>query len=248
MNKEDFIKILSSKYLFIILLLLLSSLFTLVYFSNKSFSPPEDELENPIIVTVGDQKIRLNDIFYLQELLLIEEEKNLSNFEAMEYIINEEILYINALENGFNLTDDEVKKTSEEKLNKDEFVYYKKYYIIAQYKNHILEKNKEKFEVTKEEAQDLFEFMKVNYPRNDYPSFEELELNLKEVLSRQKQVNFLDEYISKLKTNVKIEYIKDYILDDLSIYVPGMKKEEFYEIYYSDKETPSYENNTLVDY
>jgi hypothetical protein len=247
MNKEDFIKILNSKYLFIVLLLLLSALFTFVYFSNKSFSPPEDELKNPIIVTVDNQKIRLNDILYLQELLLIEEEKNLSNFEAMEYVINEEILYVNALENGFNLSDKEVKETYDEKLNKDEFTYYKKYYIIDKYRNKILEENKEKFEVTKEEAQDLFEFMKVNYPR-DYPSFEELELNLKEVLSIQKQTNFLDEYISKLRTNVKIEYIRDYILDDISIYVPGMERNEFYDIYYNDKEKPSYDNYTLVDY
>lgn len=237
MEKEAFIKILSSKYLFIVLLLLLSALFTLVYFSNKSFSPSEDELKNPVILTVNEEKIRLKDILYLQELLLIEEGKNLSNFEAMEYIINEEILYINALENGFNLTDDEVKENLDEKLNKDEFIYYKKYYIIAQYKSHILEENKEKFEVTKEEAQDLFEFMKTYYPREDYPSFEELESNLKEVLSRQKQANFLDEHISKLRTNIKIEYIKDYILDDISIYVPGMEREEFYDVYYNKNDT-----------
>ena len=248
MNKKKLMNLLSSKTLLIVLLLIFASLFTFVYFSNKSFSPPEDELKNPIILTVNDEKIRLNDILYLQELLLIEEEKNLTNFEAMEYVINEEILYANALENGFNLTDDEVKKTSEEKLNKDEFAYYKKYYIIAQYRSHILEENKEKFEVTREEAQDLFEFMKVNYPRNDYPSFEELELNLKEVLSRQKQANFLDEYISNLRNNVEINLIRDYILEDISIYVPGMEREEFYEIYYSDKEVPSYNNYTLVDY
>ncbi|MFA5485125.1 MAG: hypothetical protein WC260_02670 [Candidatus Pacearchaeota archaeon] len=230
MNKEDFIKILSSRYLLIILLLILSSLFTIIYFSNKSFSPSEDELKNPIIVMIDKQEIRLNDVFYLQELLLIEENRNLTNYEALDYIINEELLYVNALQEKFNVDDKEIKDTLNESLDKETFNYYKKYYIIYQYKKKILEDNKEKFEVTTEEAQDLFDFMKERYPQV-YPPFKEIEPDLKEILSDQKKADFLDEYIYNLRNNVNVEYIRDFILDDPSIYIPGMSREEFYEDY-----------------
>lgn len=230
MKKEKFIKLLNSKYLFIVLLLFLAILFTFIYFSNKSFFLPEDELKNPVIILVENQTIRLNNILYLQELLSIKEGRNVTNREAMEILINEEIFYVKALENGFNLTDKEVKNTINENLNKDEFAYYKKYYIIDRYKTNLIEENKEKFEVTKEEAQDLFEFMKVNYPRNDYPPFEELELSLKDALSRQKVANFLDEFVSNLRNTLKINYLKTYILDNRSSYYSEIESEGFSEI------------------
>ena len=72
--------------------------------------------------------------------------------------------------------------------------------------------------------------MKERYPQV-YPPFKEIEPDLKEILSDQKKADFLDEYIYNLRNNVNVEYIRDFILDDPSIYIPGMSREEFYEDY-----------------
>ncbi|MDD2444641.1 MAG: hypothetical protein PHH53_00665 [Candidatus Nanoarchaeia archaeon] len=231
MNKEDFIKFLSSKDLLILLLVILVILFTLIYFNNKSFFPSEEELNNPIIITINKQNIKLNDILYFKEIALIEGNKNLTNHEAMDHIINEELLYIAASKEGFSINDKEIKETLNESLDQESYNYYKKYYIINQYKNKILERNNEKFNVTKEEILDLFNFMKDRYPKV-YPPFEEIEPNLKEILIDQKKTNFLDEYIYNLRSDVKIDFINDFILDDISIYIPGMNREEYYKEYY----------------
>lgn len=231
MNKKKLVNILSSKDLLILLLILLMILFTLIYFNNKSFFPSEEELNNPIIVTINKQNIRLNDILYLKEVALIEENKNLTNHEAMDHIINEELLYIAASKEGFSIEDEEIKEILNEHLDQESYNYYKKYYIINKYRNKILERNDENFNVTKEEILDLFNFMKDRYPKV-YPPFEEVESSLKEILMDQKKANFLDEYIYNLRSDVKIEFINDFILDDISIYVPGMNREEYYKEYY----------------
>lgn len=184
---------------------------------------------------------------YLQGLLLKSEEKNLTLQEAMNYVIDEEVVYISALKNGFNLTDKEVREPlGEESLDKEAFDYYKKYYIIAKYKEHIINSSGKDFSITDEEARDLFEFLKETQPQV-YPPFEELKEELKYRLRKQEEINYLDEYIYQLRQETNIEFVNDFILDDLSIYTPGMSAEEFYDIYFNDTEqnTTTLENNSL---
>lgn len=240
-------EILKPKNMIIGGLLIIAIILGIIYLINQPFRAPKEELDNPIIVRVEDQEVRLNDILYFKGMILETQQKNLSLHQSMDSVIQEEILYFSALKNGFNLTDEEIEKTlNGEVLNQYEFNYYKKYYIIDKYKKHIFKTSSKDFSITDEEARNLFEFTKENYPKT-YPPFEEVKSELKEILRRQEEVNYLDEYTTNLREDMNIEYINNYILDDLSIYKPGMDEEEFYDIFFGRNETEKNSTNNESD-
>lgn len=196
---------------------------------NNEFLPdaiepdkPTEPAENTVVATVNDQEIHSNDVIAIQQAV-VQQGQQISEVDALEEAINQEVLEQKVQEEEIVVTTQEAESMIEEQLMMQGA-------SLEDYKNQLetqgvsydeeLENIKEQlamqlymeqhfedqtFEVTEEEAQELYQAYKEQSPE-EIPSFEELEQQIIESLEQQKQQEAIGLHVQELRSEATIEY------------------------------------------
>jgi hypothetical protein len=180
-------------------------------------------IEDNVIATVNGIEITESQVIEIQEQSLAQG-MQISNEDALEQLINSELLIQEAKKQGFDFTKQEVEENLEiqsgnsiEEIKQeleiagesyDELIEgYISYFMIEEYLKSIVEE----VEVSDEEVENYYNELKEEY--NSYgeelPAFEEIKEDLKNSLEYEKQQEIIIELIEDLREQANIEYLQD---------------------------------------
>jgi len=175
-----------------------------------------------VVATVNGEKITSEEVTSMQQAYE-QQGQQISEEDALEQLINQEILSQKAQQEGFNLTDEEAEaeieallgqqgmtlKEYKDQLEQQGMSYeeqlqnFKEQLVIQNYQDEALEG--EDFNVTDEEAEDYYELYKQQDPENT-PAYEDIKDQIIDYLQQQKRQEAINSLVQELKEDANIDY------------------------------------------
>ncbi len=200
-------------------------LLTALAFSGctESDNNGEDEIPANVVAMVNGEEILLEDVTNMQNLYM-QQGQQISEEQALEQLIDEELLDQQALQDKYIPTTEEAENQMEAILQQqgmtledykqqlqqqgmkyEEFLQdYKNDLALDNYLEDALEEGQ--LEVTENEAKDYYDNNKEMFPENT--SFEEFEPQIISMLQQQKKEDAKDLLVQDLRTEANIKYFE----------------------------------------
>ena len=179
-------------------------------------------ISGTVVATVNGEEITSDEVSYIQQSYE-QQGQQISEEDALEQLINQEILFQKAQQEGFNLTDEETEAEIEKLLGqqgmtledyKDQLEQqgisyeenlqkFKEQFIIEEYQNKALEG--EDFNATEEEAEEYYNLYKQQNPENT-PAYEEIKDQIIDYLQQQKRQEAINSLVQVLREDADIKY------------------------------------------
>ena len=188
------------------------------------FGNNDSGITGNVVATVNGEKITSKEIAAVQQLFM-QRGQQISAEDASEQLINKKVLFQQAQQGKYSVTDDEAEAVIEAQLAQqgsslddykqqlelqgisyeEQLQDIKEDLTIQKYLGIALEGKD--FEVTEEEAQKFYEMYKLQSP-DEVPSYEELESKIIATLQQQKQQEAIGSLIQELRASADIEYLQ----------------------------------------
>lgn len=200
-------------------------LLTALAFSGctESDNNGEDEIPANVVAMVNGEEILLEDVTNMQDLYM-QQGQQISEEQALEQLIDEELLDQQALQDKYIPTTEEAENQMEAILQQQGMTLedYKQQLqqqgmnyeeVLQDYKNDLALDNyledaleEGQLEVTENEAKDYYDNNKEMFPENT--SFEEFEPQIISMLQQQKKEDAKDLLVQDLRTEANIKYFE----------------------------------------
>ncbi len=199
---------------------------SLVIFAGCTEQSQDDksnsDISGTVVATVNGEKITSEEVTSMQQAYE-QQGQQISEEDALEQLINQEILSQKAQQEGFNLTDEEAEAEIEALLGQqgmtlkeykdqleqqgtsyeEQLQNFKEQLAIQNYQDEALEG--EDFNVTEEEAENYYELYKQQDPENT-PDYEDIKDQIIDYLQQQKRQEAINSLVQELREDANIEY------------------------------------------
>jgi hypothetical protein len=191
--------------------------------ANDDFSESGEIFEGEVAAIVNDMEILQEDVLLFQQSL-IQQGQQVSEQEALEQLINQEVLYQEASAQGYDVTDEEAESEIEnqltqqgmsleeykEQLESQEISYeeqlnsIKKQLNIQNYIDSQI--SEDDLSVTAEEVQEYYDLYVQELGEDEAPAFEEVEDQIEMVVQQNKEQEIISLLVQELVEKANIKY------------------------------------------
>lgn len=180
-----------------------------------------------VVASVNGEEITQKQVQEMQESYVMSGMANFSSGDALEQLVNMELLYQEAAKEGYNYSTEEVEQMlstqlTQQNLTREEFKQqieaqnnsyeeriedYKKQIAIQQLLEQEMQKGN--FSMSDEKAREYYEMYKNNQSANsseEFPEFEEIKEQIKSSFQEQNQQEVMQKLTEELRQEAIIEY------------------------------------------
>jgi hypothetical protein len=191
--------------------------------TNDDFSESDEFFEGEVAATVNDKEILQEDVLLFQQSLE-QQGQQVSEQEALEQLINQEVLYQEVNAQGYDVTDEEAESEIEnqlaqqgmsldeykEQLESQEISYEEQLNSIKEQlniQNYIGSQiSEDDLSVTVEEIQEYYDLYVQEVGEDEVPPLEEIEDQIEMVVQQNKEQELVSFLVQELVENANIKY------------------------------------------